>query len=290
MRTEPLGFSPLPGGGKGGPPSSTPDQNPHVDGYALIRPPSLANSRSGSRASSRSATPAPGAGGPDAPSLPDSTTFGSLLGRANTTTGGSDGAPTAGDGSASGSRGEHGVSLDGLSPEAIAAQRLQQEEDDLVDQETNFWRLRNFSIPVFYFILGFALRYPTVALRRFMIAYLKVSPAMQSLVVGVVMYLPFSMKIFFAFLSDGVPILGQRRKPYMIGGVIMAAAAWITLGALDAPSVDTTAMLLFVATLGIVWTDTMVDTLVVERMRHEHGSQVGKMQTLCWMQIGRAHV
>jgi len=258
-------WQPLRGGGKGGPPSGSADQNLHADGHALVSPPSAH--------SSRSTTP-----GPDGPRMPDASALGSLLGTeragsSSSSSGGNDG----GDGSSS------SVTLGGLDPALVDAERLRQEQEDLIDNETNLWRLRNFSIPVFYCILGFALRYPTVALRRFMIDTLHVAPAMQSLVVGVVMYLPFSMKIFFAFLSDGVPILGQRRKPYMLGGVIMAAAAWITLGALEKPSIDVTAMLLFIATLGIVWCDTMVDTLVVERMRHEHGPQVGKMQTLCWM-------
>lgn len=43
-----------------------------------------------------------------------------------------------------------------------------------------------------------------------MIDQLQASPAKQSLIVGVLMYLPFSMKIIFAFISDGLPILGQR--------------------------------------------------------------------------------
>lgn len=164
--------------------------------------------------------------------------------------------------------------------DAQEQRRLLREEQD---RETNFWRLRNCTIPLFYFILGFALRYPTVALRVFMIKELVVEPHEQSLIAGVVMLLPFSLKIFFAFISDGVAILGQRRKPYMIGGVLLAAGAWITLGLLERPSIAATSVLLFLATLGIVWADTMVDTLVVERMRYEHGKNVGNMQTTCWM-------
>jgi len=165
-------------------------------------------------------------------------------------------------------------------------QRANQEEAkrlQLIDDQTNFCRLRNCTIPLFYFMLGFALRYPTVALRVYMIQDLVAAPAVQSLIVGVVMYLPFSLKIFFAFVSDGAPILGQRRKPYMLGGTVLAAFSWITLGLLDKPGITSTSILLFLSTLGIVWADTMVDTLVVERMRHEHGKQVGSMQTTCWM-------
>ncbi len=166
---------------------------------------------------------------------------------------------------------------------AAEAERERELQKEIEDRETNFWRLRNFTIPLFYFILGFALRYPTVALRVFMIRELVAEPHVQSLIAGVVMLLPFSLKIFFAFLSDGVPILGQRRKPYMIGGVLVAGGAWITLGMLESPGITSSSVLLFLSTLGIVWADTMVDTLVVERMRFEHGSKVGNMQTTCWM-------
>lgn len=75
-----------------------------------------------------------------------------------------------------------------------------------------------------------------------------------------------------------------RRKPYMMGGVALCAFAWVTLGALDpTPSLGVIMMLLFTGTLGLVWCDTMVDTLVVERVRHEVGDKVGTMQTTCWV-------
>jgi len=239
----PFGFERMLGGNKGGPPSgNSADQNPHMDGQALLLPPNASDS-----------SPIPFPGVPGAIG-----TLSSTIPPGTTTDAEAD-----------------------AEFERIERARLDQEE--LVDKETNFWRWRNFTIPLFYFILGFALalRYPTVALRKFMIDELQVSPANQSLAMGVVMYIPFSLKIFFAFLSDGMPILGQRRKPYMLFGTLLAG---ITLGALDPrPNIQITSLLLFLATLGLVWCDTMVDTLVVERMRHEHGPRVGRMQTTCWM-------
>ena len=35
-------------------------------------------------------------------------------------------------------------------------------------------------------------------------------------------------------------------------------------------------------TFGLIFTDVMADTLVVERMKSERHQDVGRMQTLCW--------
>lgn len=148
---------------------------------------------------------------------------------------------------------------------------------------TNLCRLGNLPIPVFYFMLGFALRFPVVALREFLIHKLYATPPVQTLVNSVVMFLPFSLKIFLAFFSDSMPILGQRRKPYILLGVVICSLSWVTLGSIVEPSLTQVCVLLFTAVLGLVFSDTMTDTLVVERCRYERDVNVGRMQTYCWI-------
>jgi hypothetical protein len=93
---------------------------------------------------------------------------------------------------------------------------------------------------------------------------------------------PWNLKILFAFLSDCVPIFGQRRKPYFFGGIMLQALAWLMLG-LAPPSIGLVASLGFVSTLGQVVVGTMCDTLVVENMRYEQLEEEGKLQVNCWI-------
>ena len=62
---------------------------------------------------------------------------------------------------------------------------------------------------------------------------------------------PWNLKILFAFLSDCVPIFGQRRKPYFFMGIVVQAAGWLILG-LSPASIGLMAAMIFLATLGQV--------------------------------------
>ena len=68
------------------------------------------------------------------------------------------------------------------------------------------WRLENVALPVFYFMLGFNLKLPFVAQRQYLRRILKASPANQALVLSVIAQIPWQLKLFYAFLSDSVPI------------------------------------------------------------------------------------
>ena len=72
-----------------------------------------------------------------------------------------------------------------------------------------------------------------VALRVFLTDELRAGPDLQALIFGVMMAAPWNLKIFFAFLSDCVPICGQRRKPYLFAGIAVQALGWVALGMLQ---------------------------------------------------------
>ena len=145
------------------------------------------------------------------------------------------------------------------------------------------WRWENIALPVFYFMLGFNLKLPFVAQRQYLRRVLKASPANQALVLSVIAQIPWQLKLFYAFLSDSTPINGQRRKPYMIIGVIIFTISWILLGSIrPAPSIGWTSVLLFSGCFGMIMTDVMADTLVVEKVALEQGKQIGSIQTLVW--------
>ena len=181
------------------------------------------------------------------------------------------------------------------------------------------WTGGRHAIPLFYFLLGFLTNFPRVALRDFCMKELRVDPATQQLILGVVMLLPWNFKVLYGFVSDAFPVCGMHRKPYMLMGVALCAASWCSLGvsalvvergnyaealllnatamaplnsttmttvggdANDRPSVGVTCALLFLSTFGMIFTDVCTDTLVVERMKaEERGAHVGDMQTQCW--------
>ena len=100
----------------------------------------------------------------------------------------------------------------------------------------------NIAIGCVFFTLGFCLAFPGVALLQFLRIDLAAAPATQTLV-GVIQVIPFNLKVFVAFASDCVPIWGQRRKPYMVGGVIVLSASWLLLS-LAKPSLGSLCVLL----------------------------------------------
>ena len=144
---------------------------------------------------------------------------------------------------------------------------------------------RNIAILCNYLALGLLLKLPYVALREKLRGELAAEPSMQSLVLGVIMSLPWSLKIPIAFLSDVVPLCGMRRKPYMLIGSILCAAAWLALGSgVDRSSLGYFGALTFLATLGMLVCDVMADAVVVERMRElESEATKGTIQTACWV-------
>jgi hypothetical protein len=89
----------------------------------------------------------------------------------------------------------------------------------------------------------------------------------QQNVVSIVMSLPWSFKLLYGFLSDGVPINGQRRKPYFAIGWCVYVVANVWLAALGSPSVVWLAALMLVQTMGYMMSDVMTDTMVVERSK-----------------------
>ena len=59
---------------------------------------------------------------------------------------------------------------------------------------------------------------------------LQLSPANQGLVLDVIVQIPWSLKLLYAFFSDSCPIRGQRRKPYLFVGMFTCSVSWVLLG------------------------------------------------------------
>ena len=84
-----------------------------------------------------------------------------------------------------------------------------------------------YSIMVVYFVQG-ALGIAALARTYFLKDQLGLAPAEQAALMGVTT-LPWVIKPVYGFLTDGLPIFGLRRKPYLVIGGLLGSAAWAAL-------------------------------------------------------------
>ena len=138
--------------------------------------------------------------------------------------------------------------------------------------------------------------------------------------------LPSCFKIVFGFLSDNLPIMGYRRKPYMVIGWMLSSLS-LVLGLLLNPTTDLSSQLhtpfnttlsddsiendssnipsrlssslpsapptmpqlffvFFTWGMGVWLADVMGDSLVAERAKYESTSNRGTLQILCYIMRG----
>ncbi|NWF60714.1 MAG: folate/biopterin family MFS transporter [Fischerella sp.] len=130
-----------------------------------------------------------------------------------------------------------------------------------------------------YFVQG-VLGLARLAVSFFLKDELGLNPAQVSALLGIVA-LPWIVKPLFGFMSDGFPILGYRRRPYLILSGIAGTISWVALATIvHTPTAATAAIAL--GSLSVAVSDVIVDSLVVERARAESQAKAGSLQSLCW--------
>lgn len=135
------------------------------------------------------------------------------------------------------------------------------------------------AILLVYFVQGI-LGLARLAVSFFLKDDLGLSPAEVSALVGVAS-LPWMVKPLFGFISDGLPILGYRRRPYLILSGLLGVLAWAMMATVVHSS--WAAMLaIALSSLSVAFSDVIVDSLVVERARQESISKAGSLQAICW--------
>ncbi|MBR8826717.1 MAG: folate/biopterin family MFS transporter [Gomphosphaeria aponina SAG 52.96 = DSM 107014] len=130
-----------------------------------------------------------------------------------------------------------------------------------------------------YFVQGI-LGLARLAISFFLKDDLNLSPAQVAALMGIAA-IPWVIKPVFGLLSDGVPILGWRRRPYLILSGIVGCLAWFALATVVHTAGAATITILFIS-LSVAVSDVIVDSLVVERARKESLAQAGSLQSLCW--------
>ncbi len=135
------------------------------------------------------------------------------------------------------------------------------------------------AILLVYFVQGI-LGLARLAISFYLKDDLSLSPAEVAALMGIAS-LPWVVKPLFGFMSDGLPILGYRRRPYLILSGLMGMGCWIALATvIDSAWAATVAIAL--NSLSVAVSDVIVDSLIVERARQESQAKAGSLQSLAW--------
>ncbi|MEP0924027.1 folate/biopterin family MFS transporter [Leptolyngbya sp. ST-U4] len=135
------------------------------------------------------------------------------------------------------------------------------------------------AILLVYFVQGI-LGLARLAVSFFLKDDLGMSPAQVSALLGVAA-LPWMIKPLFGFVSDGLPLFGYRRRPYLILSGLLGTTAWVALATIVHDVWSATAAIAL-GSLSVAFSDVIVDSLVVERARTESVQDAGSLQSLCW--------
>ncbi|QYO68170.1 MFS transporter [Leptolyngbya sp. 7M] len=135
------------------------------------------------------------------------------------------------------------------------------------------------AILLVYFVQGI-LGLARLAVSFFLKDELGLSPAQVSAFMGIAA-LPWMIKPLFGFISDGLPILGYRRRPYLILSGLLGTLAWVMLATVVHTAWAAT-IAIALGSLSVAFSDVIVDSLVVERARQESVQEAGSLQSICW--------
>jgi hypothetical protein len=165
-------------------------------------------------------------------------------------------------------------------------------------REVQLLRWENIAIPCCYLIVG--------TMQGLVRPLLNVYPLelgateAQQITMSQIVTLPATIKMIFGFVSDNYPILGYRRKPYMLMGWLLASGIilvlllssdlsmsyddddFLPIPPIDAPSLQWLGTCFFIFGIGMWLADVMADSLVAEKARLEPLAIQGTLQSTCY--------
>ena len=136
------------------------------------------------------------------------------------------------------------------------------------------------AIAVIYFVQG-AMAISQLAVSFFLKDDLGLSPAEVASMVGITM-LPWTIKPLYGLVSDGLPIFGYRRRPYLLLSSILGIGAWLSMGLWVSTPFWAIAMIA-VGSLSLACSDAITDALIVQRARLETEGDAGSLQSFSWI-------
>ncbi len=144
------------------------------------------------------------------------------------------------------------------------------------------WDRELWAIAVVYFVQG-AMTLSSFAVSFFLKDELHLGPAEVASLVGIAM-IPWTVKPLYGMISDSLPILGYRRRPYLLLAAGLGVSAWLGM----AFGVNDTFWAITAITAGslaVACADAITDALVVSRARLEPDGDAGNLQSFTWMAI-----
>eukprot|EP00210_Caulerpa_lentillifera_P000870 g841.t1 len=130
-----------------------------------------------------------------------------------------------------------------------------------------------------YFVQGIV-SLSTLATSYFLKDSLLQSPAQVEFVEGFG-NIPWVVKPIYGFASDSIPLFGYRRRSYLILCGLLSSTAWCLLGT-NISSITGVLITLVSAELGTAFSDVVVDSIVVERVRGKPQETAASLQVICW--------
>ncbi len=130
-----------------------------------------------------------------------------------------------------------------------------------------------------YFVQGI-LGLARLAVSFFLKDELNLSPAQVAALMGIAA-LPWVIKPVFGFLSDSLPILGYRRRSYIIFSGLLGTVSWLAMATV-VDSAITATLAILLSSLSVAISDVIVDSLVVIRIQQQSQKEAGSLQSLCW--------
>ena len=136
------------------------------------------------------------------------------------------------------------------------------------------------AIATIYFVQG-AMALSQLAVSFFLKDDLGLSPTEVASMVGITM-IPWTIKPLYGLISDGFPVFGYRRRPYLLLSSILGIFAWASMGLWVSTPFWAIAMIA-VGSLSMAFSDAITDALIVQRARLEPEGDAGSLQSFSWI-------
>ena len=103
---------------------------------------------------------------------------------------------------------------------------------------------------------------------------------MQSILAFVA--LPWSTKILYGLISDNLPIMGSRRKSYLLIGALLQFLTMIALSINSTSNLNFAIGCLFISNLSVAFSDVIVDSLMVIQSRKYPEKGADELNSFSW--------
>lgn len=107
--------------------------------------------------------------------------------------------------------------------------------------------------------------------------------ASQAAYFSAITIIGWALKPLWGIISDAFPILGYRRKSYLIVTTLLAALIWLMLGRIEQYNMRTLVTLFTLSSVAYAFMDVICDALMVETGRP--GNLTGRFQSIQWTAV-----